>query len=196
MRKNRVVPLAVEGGSLKPNSRHLARTHLDADRILPRIESRLDTQPRRRAGTTNEADDHLAAQQGLSPPVRSDMAKHTMLDLVPFARARREMAYRYMQPRLIGEPLQLCLPQPRTGTVAAAPIGRDERFLGPRIHGYPHRAPPPPDRCDGERAGGMALADADPPEVGAGVGDTGRDGLADPLIDGGIRADPGRRSTA
>src|SRR5262252_6697786 len=121
MRKNRVVPLAVEGGSLKPNSRHLARTHLDADRILPRIESRLDTQPRRRAGTTNEADDHLAAQQGLSPPVRSDMAKHTMLDLVPFARARREMAYRYMQPRLIGEPLQLCLPQPRTGTLLPPP---------------------------------------------------------------------------
>src|SRR5262249_48540188 len=135
MRKDRVVPLAVEVRSLQPNGLHLARTHLDANRILPSIESRLDTQPRGRAGTANEADDHLAGQQGLATPVRGDVAKHAVLDLVPFARARRQMADRYPQPRLIGEPLQLYLPEPRTGTVAAATICRDEQFLGPRIHG-------------------------------------------------------------
>src|SRR5439155_5847497 len=63
MRKDRVVPLAVEVGALKPNGLHLASAHLDANRILPSIESRLDAQPRGRAGTANEADDHLAAQQ-------------------------------------------------------------------------------------------------------------------------------------
>jgi len=81
------------------------------------------------------ADDHLAAQQGLSTPVGGDMAKHAMLDFVPFARARRQMADRHTQPRLIGEPLQLRLPSPRTGTVAASTIGRDEPFCGPRRHG-------------------------------------------------------------
>jgi len=110
MRKDRVVPLAVEVGALKPNGLHLASAHLDANRLLPSIESRLDAQPRGRAGTANEADDHLAAQQGLSTPVRGDMAKHAMLDFVPFARAWRQMAYRYPQPRLSGEPLQLSLP--------------------------------------------------------------------------------------
>ena len=94
MRKNRIVPLAMEVGSLKPNGRHLARAHLDTSRILPSIEGRLDAQPRGGAGTANEADDHLTAQQGLSPPVRGDVAKHAMLDLVPFARARGKVAYR------------------------------------------------------------------------------------------------------
>ena len=110
MRKDRVVPLAVEVRSLKPNGLHLDSAHPDANRILPSIEGRLDAQPRGRAGTANEADDHLAAQQGLSTPVRGDVAKHTMLDLVPFARARRQMAYCHTQPRFIGEPLQLGLP--------------------------------------------------------------------------------------
>ena len=110
MRKNRIVPLAVDVGSLKPNGRHLASAHLDASRILPSIEGRLDAQPRGRAGTANEADDHLTAQQGLSTPVRGDVANHAMLALVPLARARRQMASRHTQPRLIGEPLPLRLP--------------------------------------------------------------------------------------
>src|SRR5207245_6352816 len=101
MRKDRGVPLAVEVGSLKPNGRHLASAHFDTNRILPSIEGRVDAQPRGRAGPTNEADDNLTAQQGLSTPVRGDVAKHAMLDLVPFARARRQMAYRHTQPRLI-----------------------------------------------------------------------------------------------
>ena len=110
MRKNRIVPLAMEVGSLKPNGRHLASAHLDTSRILPSIEGRLDAQPRRGAGTANEADDHLTAQQGLSTPVRGDVAKHAMLDRVPLARARRQRADRHTQPRLISEPLQLPLP--------------------------------------------------------------------------------------
>ena len=110
MRKDRVGPLAVEVRSLQPHGLHLASTHLDANRIVPRIEGCLDAQPRGGAGTANEADDNLTAQQGLSTPVRGDMAKHAMLDLVPFARARRQMADRHTQPRLIGEPLQLHLP--------------------------------------------------------------------------------------
>jgi hypothetical protein len=100
----------MEVGSLKPNGRHLTRAHLDTSRILPRIEGRLDAQPRGGAGIANEADDHLTAEQGLAPPVRGDVAKHAMLDLVPFARARRQMADRHTQPRLIGEPLQRRLP--------------------------------------------------------------------------------------
>src|SRR5262245_9302737 len=118
MRKNRGVPLAVEVGSLKPNGRHLARTHLEANRIVPSIEGHLDAQPRGRAGTANEADDPLTAQEGLSTPVRGEVAKHAMLALVPCARARRQMADRHAPPRLIGAPLQRCLPSPRTGAVA------------------------------------------------------------------------------
>ena len=105
MRKGRVVPLAMEVRALKPNGLHLDSAHFATNRILPSIEGHRDAQPRGRAGTANEADDHLAAQQGLSTPVRRDVAKHAMLDLVPFARARRQMAYRHTQPCLIGEPL-------------------------------------------------------------------------------------------
>ena len=95
MRKDRVVPFAMEVSSLKANGLHLGSTHLNANGILPSIEGRLDAQPRGRAGTANEADDHLAAQQGLSTPVRGDVAKHAVLDFVPLARARRQMASPY-----------------------------------------------------------------------------------------------------
>ena len=102
------------------------------------------------------------------------------------------MADRYPQPRLIGEPLQLGLPEPHTGTVAATTICRDEQFLRPRIHCRAHLAPPRPDRRYRERGSVMVHAHADPPEVGADIVDAVGDGLAKFPIDEVIHANLGR----
>ena len=56
-----------------------------------------------------------------------------MLDLVPLARARWEVADANSQLLLICEPLQLVLPDPRAVAVAAAGVGGDEDLASVRI---------------------------------------------------------------
>ena len=43
---------------------------------------------------SDEIDDDLMADQWLSTPVHADVAEHTMLNLIPFARAWREVTDR------------------------------------------------------------------------------------------------------
>ena len=42
----------------------------------------------------NEIDDDFMADQWLAPPVHADVAEHAVFDLIPFARAWREVADR------------------------------------------------------------------------------------------------------
>ena len=77
--------------------------------------------------------------QWLAAPVGRDEGKQAVLHLIPFARARREMADRQDQPGLVGQALQLPFPQPQAPAVAATAIGsnqqpppsRGESGLGP-----------------------------------------------------------------
>jgi hypothetical protein len=50
------------------------------------------------------------------------VAKHAVLDLVPFAGARREMANGNAQPDGIRQPLQRYLPQPGAAAIASPRI--------------------------------------------------------------------------
>src|SRR5512143_969976 len=110
--KNRIVPLAMKVGSLYAKFLHLNRCHLDAGRILPCIQSRLDSKPWGGAGTADEADDDLATFQGLAAPVGSNVTEHVMFNLIPLARAWRQMADTDTKSAVIGEALQLPLPEP------------------------------------------------------------------------------------
>ena len=56
-----------------------------------------------------------------------------MLDLVPFAGSGREVAYRDLQARLVGELLQFEFPKPQAGAIAAAAVGSDEDPVRTRI---------------------------------------------------------------
>jgi hypothetical protein len=73
----------MEVKSLKPNGLHLVRAHLNANGILPYIQGCLDAQPAGGTRIANETDNDFAAQQGLAAPIRGDVAKHAMLNLVP-----------------------------------------------------------------------------------------------------------------
>ena len=67
-----------------------------------------------------------------------------MLDLVPFAGAGRKVTHRNAQSRLIGEFLQLQLPQPQSPPVAATPVGSNQNRLRIRINASALKAPPAP----------------------------------------------------
>jgi len=178
MRQNCVVPVTMELGSFNLKGLHLSITDFDARRILTSIQGSLDTQSLSSCCGAKEADDHLPALQGLTTPVGGDMAEHTVLNLVPLARARGQVADTDAQAALIGEVLQFPLPQPRAGAVAPAAVSGDQQFRGLRIQGRAHLEPPGADRRYGEGCCVMIHADADPADVGVQVIDTLRDRLA------------------
>ena len=80
-----------------------------------------------------------------------------MLDLVPFAGAGREVAYRDGQRGLIGEFLQFQFPQPQAPSVAAPAVGGDQDRLRLRINAPTLSAPPTADgghrKCAGVMVG-------------------------------------------
>ena len=104
--------------------------------------------------------------QRAAPPVLRDVAEHPVFDLIPLARPRREVAHRDPQAGLIGQLLQLHLPETATAPVRAAAIGSDQQLGRTRIHRASHVSPPPPQRLDGELGRVMIDAHAHPAGVG------------------------------
>ena len=86
--------------ALRRNSRQFLVADLDPGLVIGRCPSAaLTIRPRagRRAG--DQVDDHLVAHQRPAAPVLGDEAEQPMLDLVPLAGARREVADRERQSR-------------------------------------------------------------------------------------------------
>src|SRR5450755_5059445 len=103
-------------------------------------------------GAGNEIDDNLMTDQGLPPPVHRDEGEHAVLDLVPLARAWREVTHADVQPSLAGETAQLEFPQAHPMPVAtAAAVGGDREFARLGVARLAHRVPPPPDRLHRKR---------------------------------------------
>ena len=76
-----------------------------------------------------------------------------MLDLVPFAGSRRQMADRNREASLRGKPLQLQLPQPVARPIRTAAICNNEEVLTGWIQAAPNAAPPAPDTLHGKLRG-------------------------------------------
>src|SRR6266487_4492241 len=97
---------------------HLFIRYLPSSRVAPSVELALHRQSGLCGGRRDQLQDHGVADERLTTPVLADPGEETMLDLVPFARARRQVADRDGQTRLIGQLLQLPLPQAHPRAVA------------------------------------------------------------------------------
>src|SRR5262245_30476844 len=93
-----------------------------------------------------------------------------MLNLVPFARSRREMTNGNRELELVCQLLKLDLPEAHAVPVAATAVGRDHQTLGFGVALPPHR-PPPPDGVDGKGSRVVVGADTDPSDIGVDVVD-------------------------
>ena len=71
-------------------------------------------------------DDGLVADERPAAPVLRDEREETMLDAIPFAGAGRQMADGDSDAELVGEGLQLALPEPDPHAITAAAIGGDQ----------------------------------------------------------------------
>ena len=66
------------------------------------IDLGLDSQARSCRSAADQIDDDLPAEQGTPAPVGCNMTKHAVLDLVPLAGFRWEMAHQYGQAQFVG----------------------------------------------------------------------------------------------
>lgn len=159
-----VVALDVDG-------RHFIIADLNAFLIEIAIKIARDRKAVFRRSGADQLDDDLVADQRLAAPVLRDVGKETMLDPVPLAGAGRQMSDRDGKTALVGEPLQLELPQSDAGAIAAATVGGDGEALGIGVARVAEPLPPATDAFDRERASIGIDPDIDPALIGRHVVD-------------------------
>jgi len=86
-----IVPLALKNRRLKIDFSQLFWGNLHSRWITPGVKPGLDAKPRCRRRTPDQVDNRLMAYQRSASPILRDKGKHAVLNLVPLARARREV---------------------------------------------------------------------------------------------------------
>src|SRR5260221_4855968 len=107
----------------------------------------------------NQLDNGLKGRERLATPIDGNVRKEPMLDLVPFAGGRRQVANGDGQAGLISQVLHLLLPQPIARPIGATPISHDQQFPTSGIQFAAHALPPASDALDGKLCGLMVDAD-------------------------------------
>src|SRR5215207_9936448 len=99
-------------------SLHLGRGDGDARRVATLVQFRSDAQPGGRTRATDQGDHRLEGAEGPPAPVLRDVTEQPVLDLVPFAGARRKVRHMNAQAEIGGEALQTVLPGSRPVAIA------------------------------------------------------------------------------
>ena len=162
---------------------HLLVGDLDACGIGRPVEFGVHGQPGVGGGRGDGLDDHFVAGQWSAAPVHRDVGEQSMLDLVPLAGARRQVAHGDGQAGGGGELGQFGLPLPGAVPVGASAVCADQQSGSievPRVSGL---MPPGSDGVHRERRRVVVGAHRHPPDVGAHVVDPVRVGLAQRGVD-------------
>ena len=101
-----------------------------ASLVASLIELGFDAQAGCRSGVADQFDEGLEGAERTPAPLLRDVAEESVLDLVPFARARGEMRHVDAEAQVVGQPLQRRLPAARPIPVAAAGVGGDVERVG------------------------------------------------------------------
>ena len=123
---------------------------IQAYRIDSSIQFGADPQSGMSRRIRNQIDDDFVARQGLASPVLGNVAEHAVLDLVPLAGPRREVAHMDGQLQAQGQLLQRDLPQAAPAGVAAATVGSDQQLSGCGVPLGTHLLPPSTDGLNRE----------------------------------------------
>ena len=173
-----IVPVAAKLVSMKRQGIHLSIRLHHSGRILSLVKLGFDPKSCIGSRIAYQIDNGLKCPQWLASPILRNVAEHTMLDLVPFAGAGREVADVDAHTHLIGKLLQLVFPHARAIAVAPARIGGDEQLASLGVATLAHLLPPPPQRGNRECGRVMVAPDTDPRFVVSHVVDAVGDRLA------------------
>src|SRR5215208_4993587 len=178
-RPDDVVPITMEVVPLDLQLSKFLLRDLLADRVTATIEAGTHDETTVVGRVADEVDHCLVCPQGSAAPVDRDEGEQTVLDLVPLARTRREVADVDRHIELVGDPLELVLPHMRPIAVAAARVGGDEDLARLWVALRADSIPPRLDRGDRKHRRVVVNADADEPVVGGEVVYAVWDRLAD-----------------
>src|SRR3984893_18040017 len=157
---------------------HFGVGDLDALLIGPLIERTLDLEPGFGGGRGDQLDHCGAAEEWLGAPVLRDVAEQPVLDFVPFRCAGRIVADLDRRGDLVGQRLQLDLPQPRARAVGHDAVRRNHQVTPAGVARAPNPIEPSADRLHRELGRVVRDADADPADIGGRVVDAMRQHLA------------------
>jgi hypothetical protein len=129
------------------------------------IEFAMDGKTGTRSGSCDQIDNDAMADQRFGAPVVAYEGEQSVLDLVPLAGAWWKVTDRDVDSDLVGQVLQLALPQPRARAIAAAAIGGDEQLFGFGVANAADLLPPATDRLHREGRSVVIHPDADPAMV-------------------------------
>src|SRR3974377_1578065 len=126
------------------NSKRLqhAVTHLDTAGVCADVKFGVYFQTFGGSCVGDQVHDHFVTHQWVASPVLIDVAKQSMLDLIPLTGSRWQMTHTQLQSRPVGQSLQGHLPQPAATAVAASAIGHDQQLAGSRKSLCAHLLPP------------------------------------------------------
>src|SRR5947209_2840124 len=129
------------------------------------VELAMDGETGASGGCGDQVDDYAIACQRFGSPILSDEREQTVLDLISLAGAWGKVADGDFDANLVGQVLQLALPQPQARAIAATAISGDEQSFGLRIANAADVLPPTANglHCEGGRV--VVDADADPAGV-------------------------------
>ena len=105
------------------------------------------------------------ADQRLPSPVLGDEREEPVLNLVPLAGARRQMAYLNRKAQFLGQLLQFHLPQPHPAAVAASAVRENLQTPGSGIMRLAHQPPPAADGFHGKCRRVMIYPDTHPTHI-------------------------------
>src|SRR5260370_37187803 len=123
-----VVPLGVELGTVEGDGGHVCVRYDNGAGVLAGVEFTAHREAGFGGSGRDQLDDHAIADEWLGAPVLADEGEEAVLDFVPLAGARRQVADHDVEVEFVGQLLQLAFPQPHPRAVAAPTIGSRVRL--------------------------------------------------------------------
>src|SRR5450759_1200991 len=151
---------------------HLLIGHLESGLVDVGIDFAFPRESCLCGGCGDQVDDDLMTDQRLAAPVLTDEREETVLDLVPFAGARRKVTDRDLQPGFVSQLLQFPFPEPHSRSITAARIGGNQQTLRFGITAATHPAPPAAYALDRELGRVVIHSHANPSYVATEVVDS------------------------
>src|SRR5690349_3997310 len=127
------------------HGREFAVGDLEAEWVAAGVAVCAYFQPFAVGGRANQVDHDLVAGQWSTAPVEGDCGEQSVLDLVPFRGAGREVADGDRDAGSGGEFAEFDFPQPSTVAVGTAGVGGDQQPGGARVGAGSNQVPPAAD---------------------------------------------------